>query len=447
MNYVIWGAGAWGQKAFHFLGPLRVRGFIDNKVEGTLLDRPIYRIEEYLNNQSNTDDIVVIAAQNAASEMEAVLLKNKIIKYFIFDYADDCNIKYYLPFSIVYRKRVDWDYTSILSRYDLNQAKRVSIYGINKFLPYLISEIKFQTSDAEVCIIESEKLNEVNLMDCKTIKFEEAYESSDYILINSKTEDDDIRYQIMERGMEYGKFIDIFNIDKFEPSFHYDKLKELHNAYKGKRIFLIGNGPSLKPEDLDVLAKNNEISIACNRIYKIFAQTIWRPTILTVSDADFIGRFGKEIDEVDSLKIVADHYHRNYNCSQSLKVFSFIHLIDEPYGTNHPQISSDICEGVFWGFTVIYEIALHLAIYMGASEVILLGVDMDNYAQHFCEDYLDGEALQSLVLDKMIKMEKHFIPFETAKLYSEQHNISIKNATRGGALEIFERVDFDALFN
>lgn len=36
--------------------------------------------------------------------------------------------------------------------------------------------------------------------------------------------------------------------------------------------------------------------------------------------------------------------------------------------------------------------------------------------------------------------------FEKAKEYADGHGIKIYNATRGGKLEVFERVNFDALF-
>ena len=56
------------------------------------------------------------------------------------------------------------------------------------------------------------------------------------------------------------------------------KMKELKDTKIGKRCFIIGNGPSLKAEDLSKLYKNNEITFAFNRIYHIFDQTKWRPT-------------------------------------------------------------------------------------------------------------------------------------------------------------------------
>ena len=37
--------------------------------------------------------------------------------------------------------------------------------------------------------------------------------------------------------------------------------------------------------------------------------------------------------------------------------------------------------------------------------------------------------------------------FEAALVYAKSRDIKIYNATRGGKLEVFERVDFDGLFD
>ena len=36
--------------------------------------------------------------------------------------------------------------------------------------------------------------------------------------------------------------------------------------------------------------------------------------------------------------------------------------------------------------------------------------------------------------------------FDSGKHYADKHGIKIYNATRGGKLEIFDRVDFDTIF-
>src|SRR5699024_7865108 len=60
------------------------------------------------------------------------------------------------------------------------------------------------------------------------------------------------------------------------------RIEALRNCHKGERCFIIGNGPSLRAEDLDKL--KNEITFACNRINLIFDQTDWRPTYYCITD-------------------------------------------------------------------------------------------------------------------------------------------------------------------
>jgi hypothetical protein len=73
-------------------------------------------------------------------------------------------------------------------------------------------------------------------------------------------------------------------------------LKSFKNTHTGKRCFIIGNGPSLKAEDLEQL--KNEITFAFNRIYYIFDQTSWRPTYYCAEDNKIILKSKVEIDEL-----------------------------------------------------------------------------------------------------------------------------------------------------
>ena len=56
------------------------------------------------------------------------------------------------------------------------------------------------------------------------------------------------------------------------------------DIYTGQRCFLIGNGPSLRAEDLTRLHEAGEITFAFNRVYNIFEQTPWRPTFYISQD-------------------------------------------------------------------------------------------------------------------------------------------------------------------
>ena len=104
------------------------------------------------------------------------------------------------------------------------------------------------------------------------------------------------------------------------------------------------------------------------------------------------------------------------------------------------------------GMTVTFSI-MQLAAFMGFSEVYLLGVDC-NYPTvktEAGETVVDRTAQTHFIKDYWDKNEKIYQPdtktsmeaYKSAQEYAESHEIKFFNATRGGALEAFPRVDFD----
>lgn len=228
-----------------------------------------------------------------------------------------------------------------------------------------------------------------------------------------------------------------------------DKLQALKDTKKGKRCFIIGNGPSLRVEDINRLMK--EDCFAANKLYKIYTNTDWRPTYYTVVDWHGIGR-----DTADSLgaKILflGDYYWRKHKpYGNNIIVFYGNRLLDTKLESF--RFSEDISEQIYLGATVTF-VNLQIACYMGYNEIYLLGVD-HNYA------YIQ-EASGKVIRNKEVSAS-HFFKDEhskhvygdiagmtnaylTAKEYADAHGIKIYNATRGGKLEIFERIDFSSLF-
>jgi hypothetical protein len=111
-----------------------------------------------------------------------------------------------------------------------------------------------------------------------------------------------------------------------------------------------------------------------------------------------------------------------------------------------PAFSDDITCGMYQCGTVTYD-ALQLAVYLGFRKIYLLGVDFDFSADykaksnHFTDNYY-SEKSRTAYFERELQMKAYL----AAKEYAEAHGIKIYNATRGGKLEVFERVDFDSLF-
>jgi hypothetical protein len=231
------------------------------------------------------------------------------------------------------------------------------------------------------------------------------------------------------------------------------KILKLKNKYSGRRCFIIGNGPSLKSEDLDRLHLNNEITFAANKISQIFDKTKWRPTFYAVFDEGYQRRL---IDVMSETQAGAKFFNiKSYIWTKKVKGESiFLNGIQGKKWLRCPVFSDDIARGIYDIATVTYDL-FQIAVYMGFKELYLIGID-NNYSKNISKDGTVVEnKLVNSYFDGALDNERNIVagsPWEAeiaymaAREYAEKYNIKIINATRGGKLEIFPRIDFDSLF-
>jgi hypothetical protein len=123
-------------------------------------------------------------------------------------------------------------------------------------------------------------------------------------------------------------------------------------------------------------------------------------------------------------------------------------------------MSLDITKAVYTGHNVIIDYCLHLAFYMGFSEVYLLGCDCDfkldeapDFSKaHFYPQELAGELppqtgdLEKQQNDVFNTVNTFRKSYSVAKETFEKQGRKIYNAGIGGKLEVLERVNYDELF-
>lgn len=146
---------------------------------------------------------------------------------------------------------------------------------------------------------------------------------------------------------------------------HQRRWKSFHNIHKGRRAFIIGNGPSLNKTDLSHL--KNETTFGMNRIYLMFEQTDFRPTYHVVSNPNVIEQFIDDIATLDMPKFLP-WTHRMMIPDQS-DITLFPVKRNEPFGFAKTPVY-----GMSEGMTVTY-ICMQIAYYMGIETVYLIGVD------------------------------------------------------------------------
>lgn len=223
------------------------------------------------------------------------------------------------------------------------------------------------------------------------------------------------------------------------------------NSAKGKRCFIIGNGPSLTIDDLNNLI--SEDCFATNRIYKLFCNTDWRPKYYCCQDEvllDFMkGEFEKEIEKCGTVFLSGWALKKN---KVKNKNYNYFYLNKGPFKYDIPPFSEDITTQIYEGYTVLYA-CIQIAVYMGYKEIYLLGVDhnytlkntkINTHVLDSSKSYAAGleTDMASLNLPQLDKSQK---AYEVAKKYCDDNHIMIKNATRGGNLNVFERINIEEI--
>jgi len=225
----------------------------------------------------------------------------------------------------------------------------------------------------------------------------------------------------------------------------YRNLKKYKNIYSGKRCFIIATGPSLTIKDLEKIEK--EYSFGMNSIVKAYSSTTFRPTYYGIQDhivynelQNDIMTYYKGCDNVFIADRIATHYSIDKLWNQfplNMTYHAYDRWFNEKY---YASFSDDIYKQVYSGFSITFSL-IEIAVYMGFKEIYLLGADcnFDNKEKmHFAEYGVIDKAIGSA-------KERNLAGYHIADEYAKANNIKIVNATRGGSLEIFERLSLEEI--
>lgn len=227
------------------------------------------------------------------------------------------------------------------------------------------------------------------------------------------------------------------------------RLAALKDIHKGERCFVIGNGPSLKNTDISKL--KNEFTFGMNRIYLAFPDWGFRTSYL-----------------VSVNNLVNEQCYQDFQTLQMPKFFSWrSHRLLYPQGqpdeNTHflfttytgPKFAQDLSGRLWEGATVTY-VCLQLAFHMGFEEVILIGVDHSFTSEgkpntivvsggddpnHFDPGYF-GKGFRWQLPDLDTSEQGYLL----ARMAYEAAGRKVVDATVGGKLTIFPKVDYGSLF-
>lgn len=426
MKYIIWGAGRRGKWANNFVGSENVVAFIDGnkqRIGQEYCGKKIITFEEA--REKYDDCVIIITPLQGSDNIENELQYQGFYRYFKLD-----DLPMYMPCD----EREEF---SIVPLYD----KRISygLIGVNIFSIYLYEKMKQMEMKVYIALNDDLHSDLIDLLK-KHIGFstiEYVIEKSDQVIVLNEN----------DKSVALGKGItaDDFTIKNLLPV--KKELLKFKDIHKEKRVFIVATGPSLKVEDLNKLYENNEICISMNRIFNIFDKTQWRPDYYMIGDTEMIEDLSTEIANLDlPYKFVSTEPMCYWKISKSKESIPY-KLLFRGFINNTPQFSKNIEHGICHGTTVTY-LCIQLAAYMGFSEIYLLGVDF-SYLNNLYDkkNHFEGcDTEQNKIRLNKVYPERTLLAYKKAEEYCNMNNCKIYNATRGGKLEVFERVDFDKLF-
>ena len=252
--------------------------------------------------------------------------------------------------------------------------------------------------------------------------------------------------------------------------------KRFKDMYKGKRCFVLGNGPSLNSHDLSLL--ENEFVFTVNQIsrHKDFKKLktnfhFWADPIffqLDLSkeeDKELLNKM-KEVN-TDNNKPICFYEYSARNLIKSTNLDSELNIHYYKCGRSFSDIpQKEINMTAFMpSFSTVVHYAIATAIYMGFSEIYFLGCEStgiisavnirlnENLANDYAYELSENEDKRMRKRVEKLSFEQELYGFykiisdyKLLNKHCKKRNIKLFNCTPGGLVEGVPRVKFESLF-
>jgi hypothetical protein len=219
------------------------------------------------------------------------------------------------------------------------------------------------------------------------------------------------------------------------------RIVEFKNKYKGKPLFMVGNGKSLQVTPLEKM----EYTMAMNNIALIYDERDWLPsfywnvTMQIHNDPWWYEQACKSIELGIPSFLRAE---TNLPTLPNVIKIKYVYIFKEdiPY----PMWSKNAAKFIFHYRMSIYG-ATQMACYMGFNPIYMVGCDT-NFSNdpdecHFSNEY-EGNFEWT---DERIEHEIYWQTkaHEAIKNFTSHLGVEVYNATVGGNLEVYPRVNVE----
>lgn len=228
-------------------------------------------------------------------------------------------------------------------------------------------------------------------------------------------------------------------------------LQQFKDIHKGERCFIVATGPSLTIDDVNKL--KGEICWTCNSGIRLFEKTDWRPQYYAIADGTVYRKIKEDLDPSEFKAAFYNHKDIEWGGENVFPLPMWVSLVMDagtrkvvPRVLRRKRMSMDISKKIFMGGNVT-NVIIQICFYMGFKEIYLLGCDC-NYKGAVLHSSLTGyknddKLFESADYIGWSMIEDH----KCAKRMADKLGVKIYNATRGGMLEVYPRVNMDEILN
>lgn len=232
------------------------------------------------------------------------------------------------------------------------------------------------------------------------------------------------------------------------------------DKHQGQPAFVIVNGPSLATQD--ILRLKDQVTFVVSGFWKHEAVLSWQPTYYSLLDKNFF------TDSSATRTFYQNMNQRIHSSTFFVPLFRGFDAVkkhqflpeDQTYyvASIGENVTGNDLTSIVQGFAGVSSFALSQAIYMGCNPIYLLGFDHDYLAnrgvdRHFyAGGTLPGHQSTNIPLAERISYDDEMRA--NLRLWENYHildaeakrkRINIINATKGGYLDVFPRVDFSSV--
>jgi hypothetical protein len=224
------------------------------------------------------------------------------------------------------------------------------------------------------------------------------------------------------------------------------RLAELKDSRRGQRAFILGNGPSLARTDVRRLKE--EATFGMNRVYLAFPEWGFQTSYFVCVNDLVIEQSAPDLAALALPKFLSWRSRRFFPMDA--------HTIFLHSTYDGPGFARDVRGRLWEGATVTY-VALQLAYHMGFDPVILIGVDhtfaskgnpnTTVISQGEDPDHFDKRYFGVGFRWQLPDLEQSERAYRLARQVFEADGRQVLDATIGGQLTVFPKVDYNSLFS